>query len=208
VVEIDPGVTEVAHRELGLSRQTAIRSFHMDGRQFVREKAEKGHYRLVIQDAVNDLSVPYHLMTKEYNDAVKATLTEDKATGKKNGAYLLTLIDSIEDGDLWRAAVHTMRQSFDYVALLDPSGFPDPKARHVFIVYGSDRPLDLADVRAVAEEAYARRGKEQPAYIHILPPAEVDNYLAQRPKLVLTDQYAPVDNLMSGVFRERTRSDR
>src|SRR6185369_9066741 len=99
-VEIDPGVTEVAHRELGLSRETKIRSYHMDGRQFVREKAQKGHYRLVIQDAVNDLSVPYHLMTKEYNDAVKATLTEDKATGKKDGAYLLTLIDSIEDGDL------------------------------------------------------------------------------------------------------------
>ncbi|HEX3148086.1 MAG TPA: fused MFS/spermidine synthase, partial [Gemmataceae bacterium] len=103
VVEIDPGVTEVAHSELGLSRQTRIRSFHMDGRQFVREQAKKEHYRLVIQDAVNDLSVPYHLMTKEYNDAVKKTLTKD-------GAYLLTLIDSIQDGELWRAAVHTMRK--------------------------------------------------------------------------------------------------
>ena len=200
VVEIDPGVTEVAHRELGLSRNTTIRSFHMDGRQFVREKAKKGHYQLVVQDAVNDLSVPYHLMTKEYNDAVKATLAP-------GGAYLLTLIDSIEDGELWRAAVHTMRQSFKYVVLLDPSGFPRPKDRHVFIVYGSDEPFDLADVQAVAREAYLRQGQERPASIHMLEPDRLEFFLNQRPKLVLTDQYAPVDNLMSGVFRERTRSN-
>lgn len=200
VVEIDPGVTEVAHRELGLSRQTRIRSHHMDGRQFVREKAKKKHYQLVIQDAVNDLSVPYHLMTKEYNDAVKETLAP-------GGAYLLTLIDSIEDGELWRAAVHTMRKSFNHVVLLDPSGFTQPKNRHVFIVYGSDEPLDLADVQAVAREAYARQGRERPAYIHMLEPALLEYYLSQRPELILTDQYAPVDNLMSGVFRERTRSN-
>lgn len=196
VVEIDPGVTEVAHRELGLSRQTAIRSFHMDGRQFIREKAAKGHYQLVIQDAVNDLAVPYHLMTKEYNDAVKATLAP-------NGAYLLTLIDSIQDGELWRAAVHTMRETFPHVALLDPEGFPQPENRHVFIVYGSDVPLDLADVQAVAREAYARRGEDRPPSIHVMEPERLEYFLAQRPRMVLTDQYAPVDNLMSSIFRSR-----
>jgi hypothetical protein len=196
VVEIDPGVTEVAHRELGLSRQTRIRSFHMDGRQFIRERAKKGHYQLVIQDAVNDLAVPYHLMTKEYNDAVKATLAD-------KGAYLLTLIDSIQDGDLWRAAVHTMRKTFRNVVLLDPEGFLTPDTRHVFIVYGSDEPLDLADVQAVAREAYARRGEDHPPSIHVLEPARLEFYLGQRRPIVLTDQYAPVDNLMSSVFRNR-----
>ena len=113
VVEIDPGVTEIAHREFGLPRDTKIRTFNMDGRQFVSEKAPREHYQLVMQDAVNDLSVPGHLMTKEYNDAVKATLTPD-------GAYLLTLIDSLRDGLLWRAAMHTMRESFKYVYVLTP----------------------------------------------------------------------------------------
>ena len=46
-------------------------SHHMDGRQFVQERAPTGHYQLIVQDAVNDLSVPYHILTKEYNDAVK-----------------------------------------------------------------------------------------------------------------------------------------
>jgi spermidine synthase len=200
VVEIDPGVTEVAHRELGLSRQTTIRSHHMDGRQFVRERAKKGHYALVIQDAVNDLSVPYHLMTKEYNDAVKETLAP-------GGAYLLTLIDSIEHGELWRAAVHTMRESFSHVVLLDPEGFVSPGDRTVFIVYGSDQPFDLPEIQAVAREALIRQGKNWEPYIHVLHPAELERYLSQRerPKLILTDQYAPVDNLMSGVFRDRDK---
>jgi predicted membrane-bound spermidine synthase len=200
VVEIDPAVTEVAYREMGLPRDTRIRSFNMDGRQFIRERAKKSHYSLVIQDAVNDLSVPYHLLTKEYNDAVKQTLAP-------GGAYLLTLIDSVEHGELWRAAVHTMRETFPHVVLLDPSGFKSPGDRSVFIVAGSDQPLEIAEIRAVAEEANLRDGSEQPAYIHRLDPAEVDRYLAMRPKIVLTDQYAPVDNLMSGVFRRRSQGN-
>jgi spermidine synthase len=170
----------------------------MDGRQFVRERAQKGHYQLVIQDAVNDLSVPYHLMTKEYNESIKKTLAP-------GGAYLLTLIDSIQDGELWRAAVHTMRESFKHVVLLDPEGFTSPESRTVFIVYGSDEPIDVADIRAVAQESFARQGREKLAHIHMLEPERLEYYLGQRPKLVLTDQYAPVDNLMSGVFRERAR---
>jgi spermidine synthase len=196
VVEIDPAVTEIAHREMGLPRDTRIHTTNMDGRQFIRERAQKGHYQLVIQDAVNDLSVPYHLMTKEYNDAVKATLAP-------NGAYLLTLIDSIEHGELWRAAVNTMRESFANVVLIDPTGFTYPKYRSVFIVYGSDHPLDLAEIKAVAEEAYARDGEPLPARIHMLAPESLEGFLAGHRKIVLTDQYAPVDNLMSQIFRER-----
>lgn len=198
VVEIDPAVTEVAHRELGLSRNTKVRSHHMDGRQFIRERAPKNHYKYVIQDAVNDLSVPYHLMTKEYNDAVKETLAP-------GGAYLLTLIDSVETGDLWRAAYHTMGKSFKYVELLDPDGFTRPKDRTVFIVYGSDDPLDLAEIRAVAEEAYARQAHPHDAYTHVLARDRLEEYLSSRPEVVLSDQYAPVDNLMARVFREQTR---
>lgn len=225
VVEIDPAVTEVAHRHLGLARDTKIRSYHMDGRQFVRETAAKGHYHVVIQDAVNDLSVPWHLMTKEYNDAIKATLAED-------GVYLLTIIDSIESGSLWRAAVNTMRQTFDHVELMDPEGFVEDKdgrlgGQHVYVIYGADHPLPLAEITADAKEWDRRRAAglaaaaaaplvelgparamagwlaDRPAYSHTLDRPRLDRHLKAGKTIVLTDQYAPVDNLMSDVFRNR-----
>ncbi|MCL5959961.1 MAG: fused MFS/spermidine synthase [Chloroflexi bacterium] len=95
VVEIDPGVTEVAHRELGLSRDTRIVSHNLDGRQFVTELAPRKNYQLIVQDAVNDLSVPYHILTKEYNDQIRDILAPD-------GIYLLTVIDLYKDGQLYR----------------------------------------------------------------------------------------------------------
>ena len=114
VVEIDPGVTEVAHHSLGLARDTPVITYNMDGRQFVQERGEPGHYQLIVQDAVNDLSVPYHIMTKEYNDAVERLLAPD-------GIYLLTVIDEFEDGLLMRAAVRTLREKFGHVELLASS---------------------------------------------------------------------------------------
>jgi hypothetical protein len=236
VVEIDPGVTRIAYEKLGLPDAAKraekgykeIHSYHLDGRQFVSERAAKGHYRLVIQDAVNDLSVPYHLMTKEYNDAVKATLTPD-------GAYLLTLIDSLDGGRLWRAAVNTMRQSFKFVYLLSPTGFYQEDGdisanRSVYIIYGADQPLD---VEAVKKAAFAFRSDECAAaramlgqlqlpepfailpeafdawrrrvWLHVLDDDVLDELLKRQKAIVLTDQYCPVDNLMSEVFRDRER---
>ena len=111
VVEIDPGVTETAYRDLGLKPDTRIRSYNLDGRQFVQEMAPKGSYQLVVQDAVNDLSVPYHIMTKEYNDRVKQIMTDD-------GVYLLSVIDLYRDGQLMRSSLRTLMQTFKEVRLL------------------------------------------------------------------------------------------
>jgi hypothetical protein len=98
-----------------------------------------------------------------------------------------------------------MRETFKYVTLLDPYGF-NIKGRFVFIVYGSDEPFDLADVRAVAAEAYARMGREREPLTHQLSRERLEYHLSTKPAVILTDQYAPVDNLMANVFRERSRS--
>jgi spermidine synthase len=191
VVEIDPGVTWVAHRYLGLAADTRVVTHNMDGRQFVQERAAPGHYQLVIQDAVNDLSVPYHIMTKEYNDAIKRLLTPD-------GVYLLTVIDEYEDGLLMRAAVQTLRASFPYVAVLGASALWEHDQRSVFVLYAADRPFDRAALAAAVD-----RQKAGPATTIAMPEGELQAYLDRRPAPVLTDAYAPVDNLISVVFRKR-----
>ena len=70
MVEIDPQVTRVAAM-LGLKEYDDLNIEH-DGRPAVpgREGRTGGH-DLVILDAVNDLSVPSHLLTKEFNDLVE-----------------------------------------------------------------------------------------------------------------------------------------
>ncbi|MFO0811157.1 MAG: fused MFS/spermidine synthase [Gemmataceae bacterium] len=193
VCEIDPGVTEVCHRKLGLPRDIAIKSHHMDGRQFVQERAEKGTYQLVVQDAVNDLSVPYHIMTKEYNDAV-AKLLDDK------GVYLLTVIDHFEEGRLLRSAVKTLKESFPNVAMMASSDLWDEGSQAVFVIYASKKPFDSAEMKAALAKSNI-----QESVIHVMPAEKLDAYLNDKdhPAVVLTDAYAPVDNMMAAVFRLR-----
>ncbi|MDB5310868.1 MAG: spermidine synthase [Gemmataceae bacterium] len=231
VVEIDPGVTRVAYQYLGLKREYGIRDFNMDGRQFVAERAAPHSYDLIVQDAVNDLSVPAHLLTKEYNDEVKAALTPD-------GVYLLTVIDEIEYGKLWRAAMATLRQTFPHVALLSSAAVPTetppagldgagvekwedwkrgwPLTRQVYVICASGRPLDVADLRERADRAAGFNPKvaavvgaagavpaAPPFHTQLVRDALLAPFLEKDPGVILTDQYAPVDNLMADVFRRR-----
>jgi spermidine synthase/MFS family permease len=191
VAEIDPGVTEIAHRKLGLPRSTKIVTHHMDGRQFVQGKARHGYYHLVAQDAVNDLSVPYHIMTKEYNDAVKRLLTPD-------GVYLLTVIDEFEDGELMRAAVRTLQQSFAHVLVMAASPIWESGGRNVFVLYAADHPFDPEAMRQSL-----KRQKIEEMRTVVMPDEELKAYIAKGLPVVLTDAYAPVDNLMAVTFRKR-----
>ena len=178
----------------------------------------------MIQDAVNDLSVPYHLMTKEYNDAVKETLTP-------GGAYLLTLIDGLPRGKLSRAAFHTMQQSFKYVTLLSSHQLVDKEGsvyrpRSVYVIRGSDVPLDIVDLQGVIIRDILKRPLTVPSkvysplsdmsyavhwwldrYTWLLDEATTNRLLNDpgHRMIILTDQYCPVDNLMAEVFREQAK---
>ncbi len=211
VVEIDPGVTQAAYDFLGLDPALGIRPHHMDGRQYVAERAGPGTFDLVMTDAVNDFSVPSHLLTVEYNDAVKRTLAP-------GGAYLLTVIDSIGEGKLWKAAVHTLRKSFPHVELLASTAGWTPGDRQVYVIYASDRPFDPAAVARAADAAWAAArdpvaaplaaalggpalGGNPTTYTHLMAADDLAPYLNADPPVILTDQYAPVDNLMANLFR-------
>jgi len=192
VVEIDPAVTEAVYAALGMPRDTKIRSFNLDGRQFVQELAPAGHYHLVVQDAVNDLSVPYHIMTREYNDAVRRTLAAD-------GIYLLTVIDNFPDGRLLPAALRTMRATFSNVYLLAEEPYWDGKPqRSVYVIAGAAGPIDFEGMKA----ALAKAGVAD-MVTKVMPAEKLDAYLKAARPVLLTDDFAPVDNLIAETFRRR-----
>jgi hypothetical protein len=196
VVEIDPGVTEIAHRELGLPRATRIHSHHGDARQFFLERRPRARYDLIYGDAFNDLSIPYHLTTREFNDLVAAALAP-------GGLYLANVIDDPEQGRFLAAYANTLRLSYPHVQVLsDPAArerlapaapaAPGRRPPRTWVVAASRRPL--------AELAGGPAG--EPTLATRLDDAELAALLA-RSAPRLTDDYAPVENLLAPVFVRR-----
>jgi hypothetical protein len=140
-------------------------------------------------DAFNDFSVPYHLTTKEFNERVQAWLTED-------GLYMVNIIDGVR-GDFLRAYVHTLRQTFRYVYLAPTSKSWRENSRSTFVIIAGDSALDLTSIETIdagdGEPLLARR---------ILKENELDAVLAEDQVVILTDQYAPVDQMLAPVVRE------
>jgi spermidine synthase len=187
VIEIDPGVTQVAHDLLGLERDTEILTFNEDARLFLKREPNR-RYDLIIGDAFNDFSVPYHLTTKEFNDRVRAWLQAD-------GLYMVNIIDGWR-GDFLRAYTHTLGQTFRHVYLAPVIDSWREASRSTFVLIAGDAPLDLkalTDIDAGDGDALLAR--------QILTAEETNELLSEGQVVTLTDRYAPVDQMLAPVFR-------
>jgi spermidine synthase len=174
VTEIDPGVTWAAHEWLGLPDDTAIVSYNEDARRYLVTNGEEQSYDVVFGDAFNDYSVPYHLTTLEFAQLVDYVLRDD-------GIYMANIIDGGPQGQFMRAFVSTLRSVFAHVVVIPSTASWRESTRTTWVVAGSQVPIDLSglpdDYLAIARET-------------------VDAYLAEKPHVLLTDDYVPVDNLM------------
>ena len=192
VVEIDPEITRVVEKYLGVSDPTQIRSFNEDGRWFVMNCKEKGTYDLIFGDAFNDLSIPYHLTTKEFAMQLRSLL-------KPDGLLLANVIDSFKKGAFMPSYIRTLEEVFGKrnVHLMTLSSDYEKIGISTCVVVASAKTLDMDDfVRTVKE-----RGGEMTS--HVMPQDQLQEYLKERPSIVLTDDYVPVDNLIAPIFEER-----
>ena len=188
VVEIDPAVTEVAYEELGLPRETSIKTYNQDARLFLIQRKTEKKYNIVIGDVFNDLSTPYHLTTLEFDKLVKANMEED-------GIYLFNIIDVYQRGRYMPSVIHTLKQVFNNVYVF--SRRQDPwlfEGRGTFIVAATDRQIDLTQYKE-----FVTKGASETAYGHLagfpISEAKLREYLTERKPLLLTDDYAPTDIL-------------
>jgi spermidine synthase len=183
VIEIDPGVTQVAKEELGVAPDSRIISYNEDARLFL-EREPSQSYNLIMGDAFNDFSVPYHLTTKEFNDRVHAWLDKD-------GLYMVNIIDGVR-GDFLRAYIHTLRQTFQQVYLIPAIPSWRTASRTTFVLIATDTPLDLTRLQTLSGNRLTN---------NLLSEAEMESLLAESEVVLLTDQYAPVDQMLAPVFR-------
>jgi spermidine synthase len=190
VIEIDPEVTKVAHNQLGLGDKTRIRSFNQDARTFLLEWPDPQRYDIVFGDAFNDLSIPYHLTTVEFNRIVQQRMTPD-------GIYLVNVIDKFEDGEFLKAYANGLRAVFPHVYLFGRGSEFLPFDRNTYVLMASGQPLNRETFDAItSHEGIVDRTTA-------LTQDRLDAYLKSGRALTLTDDFAPVDQLLAKLFIER-----
>ncbi len=207
VAEIDPAVTEAAIRAFGLPRDSSIRTFNLDGRNYVdqlleqkRRGKETLEYDFVYMDAFNDVSVPYQLVTRQFNEMIFDILSPD-------GVYMVNMIDLNKGGSFVASFVNTAGQTFPHIYVVTrPPSYDLPKN---FIVIAAKQPLNLdnLDNTDFTLRQNEIRPTSQPAkYSESFPILVLDdNDLSELKKIpgwtIFDDDYVPVENLMSPVVR-------
>jgi spermidine synthase len=189
VIEIDPAVTATARTRLGLSAPSRIRSFNEDARTFLMEWADPQQYDIVFGDAFNDLSIPYHLTTVEFNRIVDTRL-------KPDGIYLVNVIDTFEDGEFLKAYANGLRAIFPHVYVFGRGTAFQPFDRNTYVLMASRQSLDREFEALAAAQSDLDRTTP-------LDEERLNAYLRSGRALTLTDDFAPVDQLLARLFIER-----
>jgi spermidine synthase/MFS family permease len=192
VVEIDPEVTRATQTYLGIPKDTKIRTFNEDARWFVMNCKEKGRYDFIFLDAFNDLSVPYHLTTKEFAIRLKVLL-------KPHGLVITNVIDNFNKGAFLPSYIRTLEEVYGkgYVNLISVSPLNDSLGTSNFVVVASSQKIDL-DVFA----SKIKKISNQVMISNVISQDRLQQFLQKRYSVILTDDYVPVDNLTAPLFEE------
>lgn len=182
--EIDPAVTAMARARLGLTTSDRHRILHEDARLALPRLPADERFDVVFGDAFNDFSVPYHLTTREFAEAVRARLAP-------GGIYLINVVDTWDSGRFLGAFHGTLAAVFAHATVLSLGPRSDA-TRETFLLVASDTPLALDDLRDDLGRRLdaVRYGPEDVAGLH-----------RRADHLVLTDDFAPVEALLAPVVR-------
>ncbi len=189
VYEIDDALVDIGRSELGLETSadayapSTISIITEDARIALQRRLEATDeappFDVIIGDAFSGTSVPWHLTTVEFIDALKAAMAP-------SGTYVMNVID-FGNRDFIRAEVVTAREVFANVAVLAPAAyFDDPNTGGNFVVVATDAGID----RFTIEANLARRGSTS----IVLDGTELDRWVGD-PR-ILTDDFAPVDQML------------
>lgn len=178
VLELDARLVELAEDQLGVRPDDDVVTRVGDARLRILEEPDDA-YDLVIGDAFGGLAVPWHLTTQEFVSEVERVL-------RPGGVYTLNLIDHPPLG-FARAEAATLAAVFRHVAVISEPERVDRVDGGNFVLAASNEPLDVEAVRA----DLAARGVDQ----EVATGAALDAFVGDAD--VLTDAYAPVDQLLS-----------
>lgn len=175
VLEIDPDLPALVQRELGFEPGPDVVVRLGDGRRSLAAvPAESAD--VIVGDAFGSRAVPWHLATREFLGDVRRVLRPD-------GVYTANVIDNADRAFL-KAEAATVAEVFEHVTvIMGPAAAAGLSGNSVII--GSRMPINVGLLDQLAAQAGDSGGRV----------AAMDDFLAGA--LVLTDDFAPVDQLIA-----------
>lgn len=181
VVEIDPGLTNLAQKHFNLPKDKRLSIYHEDGRTYLNKCKNK--YDAVFMDAYKSmLTIPYQLTTIEAVQKIYDVLNE-------NGSVYANIISSLnpDENHFLQAELETYKRIFPQVYLFAVQ-YPHPSEKEKnqfqnFMLVGlksNEKPVFVSDKEEINQ--YLSH------YISVEPVNGIE---------VLTDEYAPVEYFAS-----------
>lgn len=173
-VEIDPKIVELSKKYFNLKDDEA-NIYETDGRTFLSDKS-CGMYDVIMVDAYHDITVPFHMATKEFFAEVSKHL-------KPGGVILLNInMKSKGDNPINQYLTQTVKSVMNKVYTCDISG-----STNVLLFASND-----SDMQSIFENNINKLDSSSPLF-------EVSQYVKDnlqettKSELIFTDDLAPVD---------------
>lgn len=192
VVEIDPAVTQTAIQFFSLPKRNSFQILHLDARNYVdnllkkKREGEEVNFDFIYADTFNDVAVPFQLTTHQFNEKLRQILSPE-------GIYMLHMVDSFYSGEFLGAVLNTLEKSFPYLYLFSAGRLSNrPHTQNTFVIVASNQPLNIPEF-----------SPKELSGSSLLNESQVKLLKERSQGIVLTDDYAPVENLLKPVVKAK-----
>lgn len=185
IAELDPTVTKIATERLWYKSNNNTEVLHGDARLILSSLPETKKFDVIFGDAFHDISIPPHLVSDEFHQLVKARLSN-------NGLYAINVVDGFRKPAFLLSLVKTLQKQFQSVELwLDFESVPAYDGRVTWIVIASKSPTSTPTF--ASQNGLYREWARAPI-------KRMTEIIGDENIITLTDDYAPVDRLLSKVL--------
>jgi len=197
VVELDPAMTEAAHRWFALRDDPRLTVRHEDARAFLNRQRDQ--YDLVFVDVFNShYAVPFQMGTRE----AAAALRRAVAPG---GLMLMNVISAVQgpDGRLFQSIFNALTQSFAEVRVYCAGGEPPDRLQNIMVAAFAE-PRQEAAAGAASDADLVGAGQAAQPEAPDLPAMLASRYVGPLTFATpaLTDDFAPVERYTLVLLRQ------
>ena len=186
VIDIDPETKKIGRDYFGLDKYN-ITTISGDVRLVLKNDEKK--YDLIFGDAYNSfISVPWYLLTKEWNETVKDRLNN-------NGIYAVNFIGSMTGlySNFTKSVLDTFKISFPNFYIFSFGINPESIQNIVLIGIKGDLPINQKDLQQKISNG------KNPFLAKRITSSEL---LLNTEGTILTDNFSPIEKLMQPIIRD------